>query len=132
MGGPWHGCATTTATSRPRPRAHAAERPARERDGGYELHEQRGCPEQAGHPRRGRLPVPRGRADLRRHGVAHGRSRWRLAGYALLGRAGCVTADRNDPDVRAHEGLPCGPLAEANLHPDKPPREAPTRWRPGP
>ena len=37
------------------------------------------------------------------------------AGYALLGRAGCFTAERNGPDVFAHERLRFRALAEAGL-----------------
>ena len=61
---------------------------------------------------------PRGRADLRDHGAADGRSRRRPDGYALLGRA-CVSAERNGPDVLADERLPFGALAEADLRPTK-------------
>src|ERR1700731_4977599 len=68
---------------------------------------------------RSRLAKPRGRADLRHHGAADGCSWWRPAGYALLGRATCVTARRNGPDVRADERLPFGALAEADLQPTK-------------
>src|ERR1700732_4410960 len=63
--------------------------------------------------------MPRGRADLRNHGAAYGCSWWRPAGYALLGRATCVTARRNGPDVLADECLPFGALAEADLRPTK-------------
>src|ERR1700733_4174357 len=63
--------------------------------------------------------MPRGRAGLRHHGAADGRSRWRPAGYALLGCAGCVTAQRHGPDVRADECLPFGALAGADLWPTK-------------
>src|SRR5260370_5107910 len=58
------------------------------------------------------MAMPRGRADLRHHGAADGCSWWRPAGYALLGRATCVTAERNGPDVLADERLPFGALAE--------------------
>ena len=70
-------------------------------------------------PRRSRLAMPRGYADLRNHGATDGCSWWRPAGYALLGRARCVTAERNDPDVRADECLPFRALAEADLQPAK-------------
>src|ERR1700730_14745133 len=63
--------------------------------------------------------MPRGRADLRNHGAAYGCSWWRPAGYALLGRARCVTAERNGPDVLADECLPFGAWAEADLQPTK-------------
>src|ERR1700736_6495287 len=63
--------------------------------------------------------MPRGRADLRNHGAAYRRSGWRPAGYALLGRARCVTVERNGPDVLADECLPFGALAEADLGPTK-------------
>ena len=70
-----------------------------------------------GRPRRSRLAMPRGRADLRNHGAAYGCSWWRPVGYALLGRARCVIAERNGPDVLADECLPFGALAEADLQP---------------
>ena len=41
--------------------------------------------------------------------------RWRIAGYALLGRAGRVAAWRNGPNVPADERLPSGALAETLL-----------------
>src|SRR5215211_4486762 len=63
--------------------------------------------------------MPRGRADLCRHGAAYGCSRWRPAGHALLGRARCLAAERNGPDVLADERLPFGALAEAHLQPTK-------------
>src|SRR6266851_2859095 len=63
--------------------------------------------------------MPRGRTDLRNHGAAYGCSWWRPAGYALLGRARCVTAERNGLDVLADERLPFGALAEADLQPTK-------------
>jgi hypothetical protein len=90
---------------------------------------------QCGRPWRGRLAIPRSRADLRNHGAAYGCSSCRPAGYALLGRARCVTADRNGPDVLAHECLPFGALAEADLQPAKrcPPvrnRRSPNRTMP--
>jgi hypothetical protein len=52
------------------------------------------------------------------HGAAHC-SRWRRAGYAVLGRASCVTAERDGPDVRADERVSFGALAEADLHPGR-------------
>src|ERR1700732_1331947 len=61
--------------------------------------------------------MPRGRADLRNHGAGYGGSWWRPDGYALLGRARCVAAERNGPDVLADECLPFGALAEADLQP---------------
>jgi hypothetical protein len=64
------------------------------------------------------LAIPRGCADLRDHGAAHGCS-WRRAGYALLGRAWCVTAERNGPNVRADERIPFDALAETDLPPTK-------------
>src|SRR5260221_6777438 len=63
--------------------------------------------------------MPRGRPDLRNHGAAYGRSWWRPAGYALLGHARRVTAQRDGPDVPADERLPFGTLAEADLAPAK-------------
>jgi hypothetical protein len=63
--------------------------------------------------------MPRGRADLRDHGVAYGCSRQRRAGDALLGR---VAAERNGADVFTDECLPFGALAEADLQPTKGPR----------
>jgi hypothetical protein len=56
-----------------------------------------------------------GRADLRNHGGAYSGRRRRHAGYALRGRACCVSAERNGPDVRSDERLPFGALAEADL-----------------
>ena len=49
--------------------------------------------------------------------TAYGCSWWRPVGYALLGRARCVIAERNGPDVLADECLPFGALAEADLQP---------------
>src|SRR5205814_6457501 len=93
------GAATTSTTSAER---HRGERLRKRR---------------RGRPRRSRLVVPRGRADLRNHGAAYG-SRWRPAGYALRWRAGCVTAERNGPDVLTDERLPFGALAEADFQPN--------------
>jgi hypothetical protein len=39
--------------------------------------------------------------------------------YAVLGRAGCLTAERNGPDVFADERFPFGALAKAALQPAK-------------
>ena len=36
-------------------------------------------------------------------------------GHDVLGRAWCVTAERNGPDVRADERIPFGALAETDL-----------------
>src|SRR5580704_4441214 len=58
-----------------------------------------------------------GCADLRDHGVAHGRCWRRRPGYALLGRARCVVAERNGSDVSTDERLPFGGLVEADLQP---------------
>ena len=63
--------------------------------------------------------MSRGRANLRNHGAADGRCWWRFSGHALLGCAGCVAAERNGPDVRAHERIPFGALAETDLPPTK-------------
>src|ERR1700682_3911240 len=65
------------------------------------------------------MAMSRGYADLRNHGADDGCSWWRPAGYALLGRARCVTAQRNGPDVLADECLPFGALAEADLRQTK-------------
>src|SRR5260370_25015941 len=61
--------------------------------------------------------LPRGGADLRNHGAVYGCSWWRPAGYALLGRTRCVTAEWNGPDLLADECLPFGALAKADLRP---------------
>src|SRR5437868_14138499 len=63
--------------------------------------------------------MPRGRAEFRHHGAADGRAWRRCARHALLGRARCVTAERNGPEVFADERLPFGALAEAGLQPRK-------------
>jgi hypothetical protein len=68
--------------------------------------------------RRSRLAVPCSGTDLRRHaasdlGVRRGR------GHDVLGRARCVTAERNGPNVRADERIPFGALVETDLLPAK-------------
>src|ERR1700736_4771733 len=65
------------------------------------------------------MAMARGRADLRDHGAAYVCSWWRPAGYVLLGRARCVTAERNGPDVLADERLPFGALVKADPRPTK-------------
>src|SRR3979411_2489028 len=56
-----------------------------------------------------------GRADLRNDGAADGCCWRRRCGYALLGRARCVSVERNGPDVLADEYLPFDALVEAGL-----------------
>src|SRR4030088_3586666 len=56
-----------------------------------------------------------GRADLRNDGAADGCCWRRRCGYALPGRARCVSVERNGPDVLADEYLPFDALAEAGL-----------------
>jgi hypothetical protein len=59
-----------------------------------------------------------GGSDLRHHGATDGRSWWWPAD-AMLGCAGCVTAEWNGLDVHADERLPFEALAEADLEPAK-------------
>src|SRR4029077_10561885 len=58
------------------------------------------------------------RADLRPHGDPELLVR-RRRGHDVLDRAWCVSAERNGPDVRADERIPCGALAETDLPPTK-------------
>ena len=64
--------------------------------------------------RRGGLAIACGRADLRCHGAADGRSRWRCSRSIVFGRA-CFSVDRHGPDVFVDERLPFGAVAEAGL-----------------
>src|SRR5215467_6129487 len=79
--------------------------------------------------------MPRCDADLCNHGATCGHS-WRWpAGYVLRGRARCVTAEWNGPDVHADECLPFGAMAEADFQPAKrcppvPIRRSPNSSRP--
>jgi hypothetical protein len=65
---------------------------------------------------RSRLARPRCRADFRRHGAADLCAQ-RRRGHGVFGRAWCVTAERNGPDVRADERFPFDALAETDLPP---------------
>jgi hypothetical protein len=63
---------------------------------------------------RGRLARLCRRADLRRHGAPDLCVR-RRRGHDVLGRAWCVAAERNGPDVSSDERLPLSAVAETAL-----------------
>jgi predicted dithiol-disulfide oxidoreductase (DUF899 family) len=66
-------------------------------------------------PWRSRLAVPRGGADLRRHGTVNRCSEQWTAGHILLSHARCVAIGRNGVDVLVDVGLPFDPLVEADF-----------------